>query len=138
MITNNKILLRFLLLFFGLLTFPFPINIIPKLDVVQDPIVDLYHIIIPWIGKNILQLDYEITVFTNGSGDTTYDYVLVLFFIVVAAIGTVIWSFFDKKERDYEQLNYWFLVFLRYYVGYVMLSYGIVKVIPYNFESLHL
>ncbi|EZH72144.1 hypothetical protein ATO12_24740 [Aquimarina atlantica] len=135
MITNNKILLRFLLLFFGLLTFPFPINIIPKLDVVQDPIVDLYHIIIPWIGKNILQLDYEITVFTNGSGDTTYDYVLVLFFIVVAAIGTVIWSFFDKKERDYEQLNYWFLVFLRYYVGYVMLSYGIVKVIPLQFRE---
>ncbi|WP_108809372.1 hypothetical protein [Aquimarina spinulae] len=135
MITQNKILLRFLLLFFGLLIFPFPINIIPKLDVVQDPIVDLYHIIIPWIGKHILQLDYEITVFTNGSGDTTYDYVLVLFFVVVAAIVTVIWSFFDKKERNYEQLNYWFLVFIRYYVGYVMLSYGMVKVIPLQFRE---
>lgn len=135
MITKNKPFFRFSLLFFGLLIFPFPLNVIPKLEFIENSIFDLYHIIIPWVGKHILHLSYEITVFTNGSGDTTYDYVLLLFFIVLAAICATIWSLLDKKERNYEKLNYWFLVVLRYYVGYIMLSYGMAKVIPMQFEE---
>ncbi|WP_103072324.1 DoxX family protein [Aquimarina sediminis] len=135
MITENKIVLRFLFLFFGLLLFPFPLNVIPKLDFIQNALSDVYHIIIPWIGKHILQLNYDITVFTNGSGDTTYDYVLVLFFLVLAAIATIVWSILDRKERSYEKLNYWFLVLLRFYVGYIMLSYGMAKVIPLQFKE---
>ncbi|WP_146052706.1 hypothetical protein [Aquimarina sp. I32.4] len=135
MITENKIVLRFLFLFFGLLMFPFPLNVIPKLEFIQNFLSDGYHIIIPWIGKHILQLNYEITVFTNGSGDTTYDYVLVLFFVVLAIIATIVWSIFDRNERSYEKLNYWFLVLLRYYVGYIMLSYGMAKVIPLQFRE---
>lgn len=135
MITKNKVAFRFLLLFFGLLIFPFPLNIIPKLEFIQNSILDVYHILIPWIGKHIVRLNYEITVFTNGSGDTTYDYVLVLFFIVVATIATMVWSLLDKKERNYEKLNYWFLVVLRFYVGYIMLTYGMAKVIPLQFRE---
>ena len=135
MITNNKVLFRFLLLLFGLLTFPFPAYSLFRIEYIGDRLSDLYHAIIPWIGKYILKLDYEITTFTNGSGDTTYDYVLLLFFLVVSIVVTVIWSVLDRKKRNYEQLNYWFLVLLRYYVGYIMLSYGMYKIIPLQFPE---
>ena len=45
---------------------------------------DLLHKFIPWVGKNILNLSYEITTFTGGSGDTTYDYVIVFVIFVIA------------------------------------------------------
>ena len=37
----------------------------------------------PWVGRHILHLSYAITVFPNGSGDTTYNYVEVLCFLAV-------------------------------------------------------
>jgi hypothetical protein len=38
----------------------------------------LWHVTIPWAGQNILHLRSAITIFSNSSGDTTYDYVLEL------------------------------------------------------------
>ncbi|WP_281990035.1 hypothetical protein [Aquimarina aggregata] len=132
---KHKIVFRFVVLFFILLIIPFPLNIIPGFDFIDIFFNDIYHFIIPWIGKNILQLKEDITVFTNGSGDTTYDYVLVLFFILVAIIGAVFWTFFFRSKEDLIKINYWFRVGLRYYLGYNMMSYGWAKAIPLQFSE---
>jgi hypothetical protein len=86
--------------------------------------------LIPWIGKNVLQLENDITQFSGGSGDTTYDYVLLLFFIFCSLLGSILWTFIEKKEKNYEKLNYIFTVIIAYYLGAMMLSYGLGKVIP--------
>ena len=136
MVTNNKYLLRFLVLFVGLLTIPFPLNIIPKLEFVEKTLFGIYQKIVPWIGEKILNLEKPITIFQNGSGDKTYDYVLLLFVFVLAILGTTIWSLLDKKNRNYEKLNYWFLVFSRYYLGYFMIYYGLFKIMPIQFGEI--
>lgn len=136
MITTNKILFRFLVLFVALTTIPFPINIIPKLEFVQKSIFEVYQKIVPWIGENILNLKKPITIFQNGSGDKTYDYVLLLLLFVLALLGTIIWSLLDKKNRNYEKLNYWFLALTRYYLGYFMIYYGLFKIMPIQFGEI--
>lgn len=135
MIFSNKFIFRFTVIFFVLLLFPFPLNVISKIDFISKPLTGLYQTIIPWIGKNILGLEKEITTFTNGSGDTTYDYVLILFFIILSILLTIIWTIFSKNRFNYEKINYWFLVLLRYYLAYMMLSYGMYKIIQLQFPQ---
>src|ERR1700754_4154789 len=59
-------------------------------------LVGLLQAFIPWVGKNILHLPYEITTFTNGSGDPTYDYVILFVILCVAVAGTLVWSLLDR------------------------------------------
>tara|TARA_R110002012_G_scaffold314504_1_gene527322 strand:+ start:2535 stop:3782 length:1248 start_codon:yes stop_codon:yes gene_type:complete len=136
MVTNNKYLLRFLVLFVGLITIPFPFNVIPKLEFVEGAIFGIYQKIIPWIGERILNLEKPITIFQNGSGDKTYDYVLLFCLLVIAISGTITWSILDKKNRNYEKLNYWFLALSRYYLGYFMIYYGLFKIMPLQFGEI--
>ncbi len=96
---------------------------------------ELLHKFIPWVGKNILQLPYNITTFTNGSGDTTYDYVIMLVIFVIAVLSAITWSIIDRKQRDYERLYYWLTTAIRYYVGLMLISYGMVKVIQLQFSE---
>jgi len=77
---------------------------------------------------------YPVTVFTNGSGDTTYDYVVVFFITAVAVITSLVWSIFDKKTKSYNRLFYWVCVIIRYYVAITMLAYGFVKSLNCNFR----
>lgn len=62
----------------------------------------------------------------NGSGDTSYGYAQLSLFTLLAVVGTVIWTVFDKR-RDYNVGYYWLLVAVRYYVAMIALSYGIIK-----------
>lgn len=94
---------------------------------------ELLHIFIPWVGKNILHLPYEITVFTNGSGDTTYDYVILFTILCLSIIGTIVWSLLDRNRKSYSALYYWLTVAVRFYVGLMLFNYGMYKVIKLQF-----
>lgn len=135
MIFNNKHLLRFFFLLSVLLIFPFPLNMSSEFEGPQNLINSVYHELIPWIGKHILHLEKDITQFTGGSGDTTYDYVLLLFFVFLSFLGTLIWFFIQKEGANKKKLNYVLEVVLRYFLGATIMYYGIVKVIPLQFPE---
>ena len=48
----------------------------------------LTHTAVPWFGAHGLRLDTPITVFTNGSGDTTFDWVQALCMLLNRAIAS--------------------------------------------------
>ena len=93
------------------------------------------HQFIPWVGKHLLHLPEDITTFTNGSGDTTYDYVSILCMFVTAVIGAAIWSLLDRNRKDYNRLYYWLTVAMRYYVGLMLITYGLIKVVKLQFPA---
>ncbi len=115
----QKIAFRFFFGYFVLYTLPF--------------VDGLWHALIPWVGAHLLQLPQPITTFTNGSGDTTYDYVLVGCMVVLAWIATVVWSVLDRRRANYNVLLYWLTVLVRYYLAFVMFSYGFAKVFKTQF-----
>ena len=90
---------------------------------------------IPWVGKIVLGVTYPIRTGPNGSGDTTYDYVLVFVILITAIITTIIWTIFDKKSKNYKRLYYWLTLAIRLYVGLMLINYGLVKVIKLQFSS---
>ncbi|MBS1529169.1 MAG: DoxX family protein, partial [Bacteroidetes bacterium] len=95
--------------------------------------IEPFHNLVVWIGGHVLHLEKPITVFTNGSGDTTYDNIILLLIALLALIGMIIWSVIDRGRAGYNKLFYWLTVVLRYYVAITMLSYGFYKVIKLQF-----
>jgi hypothetical protein len=132
---GKKLVFNFFCLFFPLYIFFNPNGCIPFSDYVFEYYIDPFHQLIPWIAKNILHVPYDITVFTNGSGDTTYDYLVILFIFVVSLAGAAIWAVLDRKRSSYNQLYYWLTVVVRYYVAFTMLTYGFVKVFKLQFPA---
>lgn len=129
----QKLVFRFFLILFLLYIFFNPNGVLPYSDYAFNFYIPPFHKIMVWIGKNILHLSYPITVFTNGSGDTTYDYVVIFFIVVVAVIASVAWSLIDKRTTTHKKLFYWLCVIVRYYVAITMFAYGFVKVIKLQF-----
>jgi hypothetical protein len=80
--------------------FPFPLTNVPfaaEINKISEKILGWYfaafeyvttfwHWLIPGVGKNLLDLNRPITIFTNGSGDTTYDYVLLLTMVLLSIL----------------------------------------------------
>ncbi|PHN07707.1 hypothetical protein [Flavilitoribacter nigricans] len=129
----KKIAFRFFFIFFLLFIIIQNNGAFPGWDILMKYPTELLHLFIPWVGEHILHLPEKITVFTNGSGDTRYDYVIVFTIFVLSVLGTVIWTLLDRKASDYDTLYYWLTVALRFYVGLMLISYGLVKVIKLQF-----
>jgi hypothetical protein len=129
----EKIAFRFFALLFLLYIFFNPNGVLPFSDNLFGYYITPFHWFIPWAAKHILHLAKPITVFTNGSGDTTYDYITILLIAFLAAIGTVIWTLTGRNTKNYNKLFYWVTVVIRYYAGITMVAYGCFKVIKLQF-----
>ncbi|GAB3898051.1 hypothetical protein [Spirosoma agri] len=68
----------------------------------------------------------DVLVPLNGSGDTSYGYAQLCFFLLASIIGTAIWTLVDRR-KNYDLAYYWLLVLVRYYVAMTALGYGIIK-----------
>jgi len=95
----------------------------------------IFRAFVPWFGQHVLNMEKEITIFTNGSGDTTYDYVTMLVYWLLTVVVAIVWSILDRKRVHYDQLLYWVAVLVRYYVGMNMLVYGFYKVFHLQMPS---
>ncbi len=84
--------------FFSALT-----QLVPMLGMVgyeHDQAVRPFYV---WVGKVVLGVD--ITVFPNGSGDTTYNWVQAASHLVFALIGALLWSAIDWRRPSYPWLK---------------------------------
>lgn len=88
-----------------------------------DPLLEK---LVLWLGQ-ILQFTEPVRPNFNGSGDTTYHYVLVLLVFLLATTGTIVWSVIDRKRKSHDQVFYWLIVSLRFYVGFMLVHYGLAK-----------
>lgn len=150
---SRKFWFRFFCCVFILYTFPFPLNDIQFGSVINsvnekilawynasmEMVTTFWHWLIPGVAKYFLQMKKPITTFTNGSGDTTYNYVLLLTQVLLSLVFSIIWSLVDRKRNNYEKAYYWLCVLLRYYLVSNMLGYGFAKVfhlqMPYPYLS---
>jgi hypothetical protein len=78
--------------------------------------------------------------FSEGGFFGWQSYVNLLFILVIAVIGALIWTALDKKSRNYELLYYWVRVLARYRVAYAGIGWGYKKIfimqMPEQYEGL--
>ena len=101
--------------------------------VLFGPYTSFWNWLVPWTGKNIFHLSYPITITPNGSGDTTYNYVLQFLWLVLAIIIALVWALADRKRASYHQLRYWSRIVLRYWLALTLFVYGFDKIIKLQF-----
>ncbi len=94
----------------------------------------MWQKLVPLFAASVLHLQEEISVFTNGSGDTTYNYVSILCYAIVSALITLIWSILDRNRPHYQTMMDWLIVLVRYYVIYQMVMYGLAKLFYMQFQ----
>ena len=71
----------------------------------------------------------------NGSGDTTYNYLLVLALALLAVLVAGIWTALDRERQAYPRLGEGLIVGIRYFLGVTMLGYGLAKLFVAQFPT---
>jgi uncharacterized membrane protein YphA (DoxX/SURF4 family) len=129
-----RVAFRFCFVYFGLYCLAtqilpglFPI---PKVDVPDVATLWPMRPIVLWTAAHILRVTNPLVYEDTGSGDRTFDWVLLFCLLVVATVATGVWSVLDRKRENYVTLYKWFRLFLRFALASEMLLYGLSKAIP--------
>jgi uncharacterized membrane protein YphA (DoxX/SURF4 family) len=128
-----RIAFRFAFSYFLLYCAPFPLTWIPYGELAGQWVEGFWHALVPWVAAHVLHLPRPITIFENGSGDTTYNWVQVGCFLAIAILATVLWSLLDRKRPSYDRLYRWSRLYLRLWLASILCSYGASKVIQLQF-----
>lgn len=124
----RKILFRFFAVYSGLFAFSCMILVGDgfRLD-------EYWNWPVTLAGKWLINRDYKIEVWPNGSGDTTFNYLQIAAMATLSVIVSIIWGIADRKRKNYDKVKYWLMVFLRYTLAISMLAYGMAKIIKVQF-----
>lgn len=123
---------RFLFVYLALYFFPLPSGLADP-EWISKIFDKPWHQLVTWVGEHFLHL--KITAFSDGSGDTTYNYIQILCMASLALVAAVAWSALDRQRKDYRTLHAWARVWLRYALAISMLTYGLRKVINLQFGT---
>jgi hypothetical protein len=131
---TSRIAFRFCFVYFSLFCLTtqifgglFPI---PKVDI--PDLASLWPVrpIVFWTSAHIFRRPLPLVYQGSGSGDKTFDWVLIFCELVFAVLATGIWSVLDRRRESYVALHKWFRLFIRLALASELFIYGMSKVIP--------
>ena len=127
----TRTVFRFAFVYLLLYNLPFPLTAFPYVDKAAE----FYNSFWTWIVVRLARavLHREVSSVFNGSGDRTFDYLLVACLLVVSLVITVIWTVLDRKRLSYPTLHRWLHLYVRFSLGTAMIGYGAFKVISSQF-----
>ena len=140
----RRLAFRFLLLYLVLHSFPGPFGFFPVPEWVSAPSV-IASTVAPWVWHHLLGHSGPLTRDDNGAGDQTLDWVSLLATALLAAVLALVWTLAGslraraaqlsaERRRVHERrLHAGLRIYLRYFLGAVLLEYGISKVIKTQF-----
>lgn len=117
-----------------LVMFPFPLDQIPGVNILASFYIDGINFLTAILGTEILHIPDFKRIIDTGSGDTTFDYVKLLTYIIIAITTAIIVFFTDRKRVNYDRLYYWLIVYTRYYLGLYLIVYGLFKLVEGQFS----
>ncbi|MBB5031615.1 hypothetical protein [Prosthecobacter vanneervenii] len=90
--------------------------------------------LVKWAGRILFGLD--IKTLPGGSGDTTFNYVAVFCYAVLALLSAAVWCIADRRARQDALIHDWLRSMVRLYLAAMMMFYGIHKAIPLQFGRI--
>src|SRR5689334_7409119 len=124
---------RFAFVYLLLYNLPFPLNAFPYIDKVGGFYDSLWTWLVPLLARAAFHK--EVSTIVNGSGDRTYDFLLVACLLLISLVITVIWTLVDRQRLAYPALYRWLHLYVRFALGTSMIGYGAFKVISSQFPA---
>lgn len=116
---------RTLFIYIFLNIFPFPLNVIPGLTSLSDAFTSAKQYLVTLFSEKFI--GYSITIYPQGSGDTTYNYMELLFYLLLALLLAGFWNYARRGWPISIYIKDRFQIYIRYYLASTLLSYGIIK-----------
>jgi uncharacterized membrane protein YphA (DoxX/SURF4 family) len=130
----SRVAFRFCFVYFGLYSLSTQILtsllLLPKVDIPDPSTFWPIRPIVLWTAIHIFRLAKPPAYADTGSGDKTFDWVLVFCLLLFAALATAIWSFLDRKRQNYVTMHKWFRLAIRFFLAGQMITYGLSKAVP--------
>jgi hypothetical protein len=83
-----------------------------------------------WLDKTIFHTGYNPGTHISLPADNHFGVVFYLSILLFSVLGTLLWSFLDRKRRSCGRLYFWFTLYIRYILAIIIFGYGIDKLIP--------
>ncbi|WP_057940140.1 hypothetical protein [Algoriphagus resistens] len=116
--------------------FPSPFHYIPLLnELLLKYFVAIRDEFTILIARSVLGHPDFVKPQMNGSGDTTFNYMELISFPIIALILALLFIVIFRKRSWITKLFSWSLIYARYYVGLVLISYGVAKFMIGQFPS---
>jgi uncharacterized membrane protein YphA (DoxX/SURF4 family) len=128
----RRIAFRFLFAYGVLYLFPFPLWVLPKTEWLSDGVNAFWEAVVGWLGEHLFGVEFATSF--NGSGDRLFDYAQAATLLALAAVVTAIWSIADKRT-SYPRLRDGLRTWIRFFLGAMMISYGLAKVFKTQFPD---
>ena len=128
----RRIAFRFGSVYLLLYCLPFPIGALPWTDKLGDAFNHAWEKVIIWWAGHVLRMKTLPEAHPTGSGDTLLAWVGLLVGAMLAALVTILWSALSRRG-EHRKLYGALRVYVRYVLGFTMLSYGFIKVFPNQF-----
>jgi hypothetical protein len=90
--------------------------------------------VVRWFGQHVLGVSSALPM-DLGGGDSAFQWVRIAFLATVATAAAVAWSLLDRRRTAYPALFELLRVYVRYGLAFAMLFYGLVKLLPVQFEA---
>jgi len=135
---NNPFIFKFCFLFIVFFILIFNNNSFWFLSIISPFTHAALISIIYFITENKEALPQSKYQLTNGSGDTHYAWYALLLILIISIIGAICWHYLNRKDKNLSLLHRILTVVIRYYVGFTLFKYGLVKILglQFNFPSL--
>jgi hypothetical protein len=133
----QRTLFRFLFCYLVLYNFPFPLDVIPVYgEVLRESYREIWKGVLLWVGEHVLGVAVRPRL--SGRGDSTYGYVLIFCYLILALAAAAVWTLLDRKrrnDRNDARLHEGLRVYVRFALAAVIIRYGAFKVIPEQFGT---
>jgi hypothetical protein len=130
----TRVVFRFCFVYFGayclvtqVLTSFFPV---PNFDLPDLSSLWPVRPIVGWTAAHIFRIREPLVYVDSGSGDRTFDWVLLGCMVAVSLMATALWTALDRQRPNYVTLNKWFRMGIRLCLAGQMMTYGMAKAIP--------
>ena len=132
----KKLAFCFFFIFFLLYIFLNPNDIIPYTYFLHNVYAGACNTFITWLARDVFHIVNPAIKFYNGSIDTIFGYVTVLFIFIASLFGSVIWVAVGRKTNSYPKLYKALIWILRYYLAVSWIAYGSIKIARLQFPPL--
>lgn len=96
-------------------------------------VTGLYYELKDWMVQHANKYIFhvrDVLVPLNGSGDTSWAWTDLWMMLCLSMIGAFLWVIIERGRTNFQKLDFWLTLFVRYYVATVALGYGLIKVFP--------